>query len=207
MIRASVAAARKQTFLMCRYALILSTGALVFREIAADASLVLAALLVCTALASNVVMSRVPPLSFFDAGFQAPLLLADTAMISMAFLLTHAGPELFIFFFVLLIVVAKVENMMLIGICAALIGVASIVFPSDAPTLMRVPFMFAVGIFFGYVVLPERTGEMIRIGDRRASQSLQYGAQPTDPVLLHENADDTVRPRAVRAPQQKLSEG
>jgi hypothetical protein len=29
-----------------------------------------------------------------------------------------------------------------------------------APTLMRVPFLFAAGVFFGYVVLPERTGEM-----------------------------------------------
>jgi len=201
MIQASVAVARKRTFLVCRYVLILATGALTFREIATGASLMLAVVWVGTALASNIVMSRVSAFSFFDAGFQAPLLVADTAMISMAFLLTQAGQEMFLFFFFLLIVVAKVENLMMVAICAAIIGVASIVLPSGAPTLMRLPFMFAVGIFFGYVILPERTGEMTRIGEGSRSSSRQSGAQSTNLVLRQGGADGAVRPAACRAPQ------
>ncbi|HVM97191.1 MAG TPA: hypothetical protein VMT89_12435, partial [Candidatus Acidoferrales bacterium] len=30
-----------------------------------------------------------------------------------------------------------------------------------SPALMRIPFLFAAGVFYGYVVLPERTGDMI----------------------------------------------
>jgi hypothetical protein len=201
MIRASVAAARKRTFLACRYVLILATGALTFREIATGASLSLAVVWVGTALASNIVMSRVSPFAFFDAGFQAPLLVADTAMISMAFLLTRAGQEMYLFFFFLLIVVAKVENLIMVVICAALIGVSSIVFSSGAPTLMRLPFMFAVGIFFGYVILPERTGEMTRTGELPSS-SPQSGPQLTDPVLPQRSADGIVQPTVRRAPEQ-----
>jgi hypothetical protein len=60
---------------------------------------------------------------------------------------------------------AKVENMVMLGVCAALVGLASFLMADPtggwaAPSLMRIPFLFAAAVFFGYVVLPERTGEM-----------------------------------------------
>ena len=164
--RESEAIARKQTFLLIRYLMILSTGALAFFELAAAASPLPVVALIVTALASNVVLGQASPLSFFDALMQAPILVSDTAMISIALLLSRASQEFFFFFFFVLIMAAKLENLVTLGIGAALIGVASLMMADPAagwaaPVLMRVPFLFAAGVFFGYVVLPERTGQMV----------------------------------------------
>jgi hypothetical protein len=168
-IKESEARGRKQTFLICRYILILATGALAFIETAKDVSPVPVCVLLVIALTSNLVLGQASPFAFFDAWTQAPVLVSDTAMISIALLLSRASQESFLFFFFLLIMAAKVENLATLGVCAALIGLASFLLDDPtggwaAPTLMRVPFMFATGIFFGYVVLPERTGEMSGFG-------------------------------------------
>ena len=118
-----------------------------------------------TALVSNVALSQASPFSFFDAWTQAPVLVSDTALISVALLLTRASQESFFFFFFVLLMAAKVENLATLGVCAAAVGFASFLMadPSGgwaSPSLMRIPFMFAAAVFFGYVVLPERTGEM-----------------------------------------------
>lgn len=169
--REAEAIARKQRFLLIRYVLILATGALAFLELGKDLSPLPVAVLILAALASNVVLGSAPPFSFFDARMQAPVLVGDTAMISVALLLTRASQETFLFFFFVLIMAAKLENLVLLGVGAGLIGVASFLLAGLgegmlSPSLMRIPFLFAVGIFFGYVVLPERTGEMIplRVG-------------------------------------------
>jgi hypothetical protein len=156
---------RKQTFLIVRYVLILATGAVAFLEQAAVVSPLPVAVIVLLALASNVALGQSSPFSFFDAWLQAPVLVSDTAMISIALLLTRASQEFYLFFFFVLIMAAKLENLAMLGIGAALIGFASFLMADPnggwaSPTLMRVPFLFATGVFFGYVVLPERTGEM-----------------------------------------------
>lgn len=184
MVREAEAVSRKQIFLICRYVLILATGALAFTELTRDTSPMPVAILVGMALASNVVLGTASPFSFFDAWMQAPVLVSDTAMISFALLLSRATQESFLFFFFVLIMAAKLENLVLLGICAALIGFASFL-ASDlsmglgSPALMRVPFMFATGIFFGYVVLPERTGQMSGFGS--------HGPPPTGrgPTTTH----------------------
>jgi len=161
----SEALGRKQTFLVVRYVLILATGALALVERTAGASPLPVMVLVLTAVGSNIALGQSPPFSFFDAWMQAPVLVSDTAMISLALLLTRASQESFFFFFFVLIMAAKLENLGVLGIGAALIGFASFL-SADAssgwasPTLMRIPFLFATGVFFGYVVLPERTGAM-----------------------------------------------
>jgi len=170
MIRQSDAVGRKHTFLLCRYALIFATGTLAFVEVARDSSPVPIAVLILVALASNVALSQAPPFSFFDAWTQAPVLVSDTALISIALLLTRASQESFFFFFFVLIMAAKVENLTTLGICAGAVGFASFLLADPpggwaSPALMRVPFLFASGVFFGYVVLPERTGEMIGFRD------------------------------------------
>jgi hypothetical protein len=166
MIRESDALTRKQMFLICRYTLIFATGALAFAETVKDASPLPVMVLVVTALASNIVLSHASPFSFFDAWLQAPVLVADTAMISSALLLSRANQESFFFFFFVLIMAAKVENLAMLATGAGLIGFASFLLADPghtgwaSPTLMRVPFMFAASVFFGYVVLPERNGQM-----------------------------------------------
>src|SRR5262249_38478033 len=151
--------------LICRYVLIVATGALAFSEASKDASWIPVGVLITVALLSNIALSSAPPFSFFDAWMQAPVLVADTAMISIALLLSRASQESFLFFFFILIMAAKIENLAILGAGAGLIGLASFLMDDPqagmaSPSLMRAPFMFATGIFFGYVVLPERTGEM-----------------------------------------------
>lgn len=175
--REAEAIARKQRFLLIRYALILATGTLSFLELGKEASPIPLAVLMLLALASNVVLGTAPPFSFFDARTQAPVLVGDTLMISFALLFTRASQESFLFFFFVLIMAAKVENFVVLGLGAALIGVSSFLVADMgsslmSPSLMRVPFLFAVGIFFGYVVLPERTGEMVPLV-RQASAAAQ----------------------------------
>jgi hypothetical protein len=165
LIRAAEAEKRKHLFLVCRYTLILATSGLILSEIARDTSPVPVVLLVAVAIASNLALGQVEPFGFFDPWMQAPVIVSDTAMISMSLLLARASQESFLFFFFLLIMAAKLESLVTLGICAAAIGFASFLLGADqsgwaSPTLMRVPFSFATGLFFGYVVLPERSGQM-----------------------------------------------
>jgi hypothetical protein len=201
-IHEAEAVSRKQIFLICRYVLIFATGALAFVEIAKQVSPLPVTAVVAVALVSNMVLGQAAPFAFFDAWLQAPVLVADTAMISLALLLTRASQESFFFFFFVLIMAAKLENMVGLGIGAALIGLASFLLTTPdagwaAPTLMRVPFMFATGIFFGYVVLPERTGQMSGL-DRPASFS--SSKQPS--FLLPKQPLKGPRIKGPAAPQE-----
>lgn len=163
MIREAEALQRKQRFLLCRYVLILVTGTLGMVQSTGSSSPIL--LLVALALLSNLYLSTVSPFSFFDATMQAPILVTDTAMVSAVLLVSRASQEFFLFFFFALIMAAKIENLIVLGVSAALIGVISL-FAGDvnaglmSPILMRVPFLLATALFYGYVVLPERSGQM-----------------------------------------------
>jgi hypothetical protein len=174
MIREVDALRRKQRFLLCRYALIFVTGAVGFIQ-TADSSPAPIAVVVGLAIVSNFYLSTVSPFSFFDAGMQAPILVMDTAMVSAVLLLGRASQEFFLFFFFVLIMAAKVENLVLLGAGAGLIGLASLLLDdptaSLSPLVMRIPFMFAAAMFYGYVVLPERTGQMtpMRFGTQAAA--------------------------------------
>jgi hypothetical protein len=169
MIKEPQAVSRKQAFLLCRYVQILATGSLAFVEISKDSSVIWVAIIVLIALMSNVVLSQASPFSFFDPRMQAPVLVSDTMMISFALMLSRATQESFFFFFFVLIMAAKVESLAMVGLGAAAIGLASFLMTATgdtwaSPMLMRIPFMFAAGVFFAYVVLPERTGEMFEFG-------------------------------------------
>jgi len=164
MIREAEAIVRKQRFILCRYGLILVTGAVGFLE-AAQGSPIPIAGLIGLAIVSNLFLSTVPPFSFFDATMQAPILITDTAMVSAVLLLARASQEFFLFFFFILIMAAKIENLTMLVIGAVLIGVTSLLFTNMeggwlSPLLMRIPFLLATALFYGYVVLPERTGQM-----------------------------------------------
>lgn len=163
MIREAEALQRKQRFLLCRYALILVTGALgVLQSTGSPAPILL---LVALALVSNLYLGSVSPFSFFDATMQAPILVTDTAMVSAVLLVSRASQEFFLFFFFALLMAAKIENMIILAVSAGFIGVISL-FAGDidaglmSPMLMRVPFLLATALFYGYVVLPERNGQM-----------------------------------------------
>jgi len=165
MIREAEAQARKQRFLLCRYALILVTGLVGYIESAKQGSPVPITVLMGLAVVSNLYLGTVSPFSFFDATMQAPILVSDTAMISAVLMISRANQEFFLFFFFVLIMAAKIENLTILAIGAVTIGLTSLLFADLkegwlSPVLMRVPFLLATSLFYGYVVLPERTGQM-----------------------------------------------
>lgn len=164
MIREAEAIVRKQRFLLCRYALIFVTGAVGFLE-TQDNSPIPIAIMVTVAIASNMFLGTVPAFNFFDASMQAPILITDTAMVSAVLLVSRASQEFYLFFFFILIMAAKIDNLTLLAAAAGVIGVLSLLFTDTSagwisPLLMRIPFMLAAALFYGYVVLPERTGQM-----------------------------------------------
>jgi len=184
MIREADAILRKQRFLLCRYALIFVTGAVGFLE-TAQSSPVPIAMLVALAMISNLFLGTVPPFGFFDATMQAPILVTDTAMVSAVLLLARASQEFFLFFFFMLIMAAKIENLVALVIGAGLIGVTSTLFAQAdsgwlSPLLMRIPFLLATALFYGYVVLPERTGQMVPLKGGKLA--------PRAPVRVRVNA-------------------
>lgn len=172
MIREAEALVRKQRFLLCRYVLILVTGTLGVLQSNGSAAPILA--LTALALVSNLYLGTISPFSFFDATMQAPILVTDTAMVSAILLVSRASQEFFLFFFFALIMAAKIENMIVLGVCAGAIGLISL-FSGNvsaslmSPILMRVPFLLATALFYGYVVLPERSGQMKPIDFKAAS--------------------------------------
>ena len=164
MVREADALVRKRRFLLCRYVLILVTGALGILQTSTASPMPIVSLLVL-ALFSNLYLGTVSPFSFFDATMQAPILVTDTAMVSAVLLVARASQEFFLFFFFVLIMAAKIENLIALLIGAFLIGVASLLMQDlssgiASPVFLRVPFMLATGLFYGYVVLPERSGQM-----------------------------------------------
>jgi hypothetical protein len=176
MIREAEAQVRKQRFLLCRYALIFVTGVVGYMQQSQDNSPMPITVLIGLAVLSNLYLGTVSSFSFFDATMQAPILVTDTAMVSAVLMVSRANQEFFLFFFFVLIMAAKIENLTLLGIGAVTIGLASLLFTDlkdgvMSPILMRVPFMLATALFYGYVVLPERTGQMtpMAIGVARMS--------------------------------------
>jgi hypothetical protein len=183
MVREAEALARKQRFLLCRYALILVTGVIGYLQLSETGSPIPITALIAIGVASNLFLGTVSPFNFFDANMQAPVLVADTAMVSSVLLVARASQEFFLFFFFVLIMAAKIENLVLLGAGAVFIAVTSLFFADLeagwlSPMLMRVPFMLAAALFYGYVVLPERTGQMTPFGYRQPMPPLIGVAPP-----------------------------
>jgi hypothetical protein len=202
--RTSEAIQRKQIFLICRYALILSTGAVAVAEVGKAAPHWPIGLLIVLALISNLILGQVEPFNFFDPWLQAPLIVSDTSMISMALLLSRASQQSFLFFFFVLIMAAKLENLTTLAVCAGIIGFASFLAGGEgagwaSPALMRVPFTFATGMFFGYVVLPERSGDMLPFYPEPARVIRRAPQKPTGSAPTAGGR----RPRAIAFPPDK----
>jgi hypothetical protein len=184
MVREAEALARKHRFLLCRYALILVTGVIGYMQLSITGSPVPITALVAIGVLSNLYLGTISPFNFFDANMQAPVLVADTAMVSAVLLVARASQEFFLFFFFILIMAAKIENLVLLGVGATLIAVMSLFFADlhagwVSPIIMRVPFMLATALFYGYVVLPERTGQMTPFGYRKQAAVQVNGAAPS----------------------------
>jgi hypothetical protein len=108
----------------------------------------LSALVIAAALASNVVLSFVPPAVLFAWWFQAPVLIADTAWVSWTLHSTHAlDGEFFLLYFFVLLLTTVGEDLVMVVLGASLVCVVNVYASWGVRTwassaLARVVFLF-----------------------------------------------------------------
>lgn len=124
-------------------------------------------LLVTAYLLANLPLFLLPPHYFEKASLDYVLVFCDILFVSLAIYLTgQATSEFYLFFFLILIMAATGQNLR-----ALLLGVLTISglytwmvyklgqFSLSSGFLLRIPFLFIVGLFFGYLVYLQKQKE------------------------------------------------
>ncbi len=173
--------------LILRYTLIIATAYLLLVERAFTLPSQDSVVLIATALASNILIGRLPPRVTNAAFFGVAIVVGDTLWITIALLRSgQFDPEFFFLYFFILLLAAIGESLRLIVLGAVVVCFAYtyLLFANGStlslwrsPSLIRIPFLFAVAAFYGYLV--ERTRAERRRADigeeqrQRAEGALQ----------------------------------
>ena len=133
-----------------------------------------AGLLISICLLSAVILQRIPDRVFAKPFIEPGLILLDSLLVVSALIIREQTPwDLLLLFFFCVFIAAMGENLIQVGIASALLSVVFLLFFSpnattaltiSADLLIRVPFMFGISIFYGYM-----TGQ-IRREKRRMEQ-------------------------------------
>ncbi len=154
-------AGRGHAFVLLRFTLIIATSYMVLSEAGFSGLSPVLTTLIVGAIASNVIVARLSPRWLGSRAFTAGVLVADTAWITTALVLTgHFDSEFFYLYFFVLFLAAIGESLALIAlgavvVCSAYLyglsasGAASVI---STASLIRIPFLFAVASFYGYLV-------------------------------------------------------
>jgi signal transduction histidine kinase len=148
-------------FLLLRYTLILATSYLLIVEEGFTSLPLTTSLLIVAALASNIVIGQLPPSVTQSVRFGLGVVVGDTAWITLALL--NSGRftgEFFYLYFLVLLMAAIGENLLLIAIGAVAICGAYLYLLMasgtwsfwNSPSLIRIPFLFAAAAFYGHLV-------------------------------------------------------
>ena len=121
----------------------------------------LPALVMLMCLASAVFVQRIPEAYFEKRLIEPGLLVVDSILILSAITTSQAIPwDLLILFFFCVFIAAIGENLVQIGVLCVLLSLVFVLFVSPNVTevstvspnfLFRVPFMFAISIFYGHL--------------------------------------------------------
>lgn len=153
---------RERAFQLLRYTLILATAYLLLVEGRFSLPPPALLLMVAVALTSNLflVLLRTPSISSPSIG--AGILIADTAWITAALLLSgRFTADFFYLYFFVLLLAAIAEDLRLIALGAlaasgANLYLLTVASPSlslwQSPSLIRIPFLFTAALFYGYLV-------------------------------------------------------
>jgi signal transduction histidine kinase len=164
-----------RAFLLLRYTLIVATAYLILVEGNFAMPPLAVMLLVVVALASNVSIASLP-LRLTNSNYFAPIIIvADTLWITVALLLSgRFTAEFFFLYFFILLLAAIGETLWLIAVAAVAVCCAYLYVLAalggewslwTSPSLIRLPFLFTVAAFYGYLV--DRT----RLARRRAQEA------------------------------------
>lgn len=120
-----------------------------------------AGLLISVCLLSGVILQRIPDGIFEKPLIEPGLLILDSLLIVSALILREQTAwDLLLLFFFCVFIAAIGENLIQVGIASLLLSVVFLLFFSPNATealaispdlLVRVPFMFGISIFYGYI--------------------------------------------------------
>jgi signal transduction histidine kinase len=157
-----------------RYTLIIAMAYLLLVEHGFSSTPSVLLLLIVAALASNVLIGRLPPRITNSTGFNSCIVVGDTVWITVALLYSGVfGAEFFYLYFFVLLVAAIGENLGLIvvGVIAVCIGYIFVSYATGGTSwlwssqlLIRIPFLFTAGAFYGHLV------NRVRREQQRASE-------------------------------------
>ncbi|MFQ6024707.1 MAG: putative bifunctional diguanylate cyclase/phosphodiesterase [Acidiferrobacterales bacterium] len=189
---------RIRAFVLLRYTLIIAMAYLLLVEHEFSSPPTGLILLIVAALASNVLVARLPAHITNSTVFNASIIVGDTIWITAALLYTGLfSAEFFYLYFFVLLLAAIGENLGLIAVgalavCTAYIfvlsasGDASLVWSS--PSLIRIPFLFTAAAFYGYLI------DRVRHEQRRAREEAHANKE-----LGHEIAERKRIEQALQA--------
>ena len=160
---------QKQTFLLLRWILIIATAYLVLFARPLNETPPIVALFIATYLASNLVVGFLLPRVHSRSVFHTGIVLFDTLAVSLGLLLTQStSSDLYLLYFLVVLIGTLTENALS---AAGLVVVVSLVqmltvarFAGAAELLtshqlLRLPFLFVVGLFFGHLAERSRSVE------------------------------------------------
>jgi signal transduction histidine kinase len=148
----------KGLFLAVRYVFVISAAYLIVLQPPRDDLASIQALTIAGALASNVILSLLPPGVLFATWVAAPLLIADTVWVAWALHASGAtGGEFFLLYFFVLLLAAVGENLVMVVLGATLasamdvyVGWQDTVLTS--PALLSVVLLYTAALFYGHVL-------------------------------------------------------
>jgi signal transduction histidine kinase len=149
---------RKGLFVVLRYVFIVAASYLVIFQNAGHAVSAGPALMIAIALASNVVLSILPPQYLFAWYIEAPVMIADTLWVSWALHQTgSSGRELFLLYFFVIFLAWVGERQWLALAGSTIVSLTNFYFSEHASVfhsrdLLRVVFFYTVALFYGHVL-------------------------------------------------------
>jgi signal transduction histidine kinase len=190
-----------RAFLLLRYTLIIATAYLLLAEQQFAGLSPLAGLLIALALASNVVVARLPRQVTESVRFATAVIVCDTAWVTAALMSSgRFNADFFLLYFFLLLLAAIGENLRLIAIGAAVVCAAYLFGHSatgagwgtwTSPSLVRIPFLFTTAVFYGYMV--ERTRQESRRADSAEALAAQLSRALAEFKVLYAKAQEAER--------------
>jgi PAS domain S-box-containing protein len=178
---------RGRAFLLLRYMLIAATAYLVLVERGFAPAPSAIALLIAGALASNVILAGLATTAIQRPYVNALVIVIDTIWMSATLVASgRFSADFFYLYFFIALLAAIGENLLLITVTTlfasgAYLCVLQITGEGwslwESPTIIRVPFLFTVAAFYGYLVTEARAERSRRqVSERRFRALVENGA-------------------------------
>lgn len=167
---------KKSTVVLLRWVLIVAFSYLLLIEPSGSTPQAHVVLLIAVALASNLIIGRMPDRWSTRPVFDLAVVLFDAAWVTLGLIFApNVSDDLFLLYFLVIFIAAVGESLPTIVGSAALVGLVYGATLSVQPggdfrltsaVLLRVPFLFVVALFYGYFVAEIRSGR----GEVRAAK-------------------------------------